>query len=183
MHAIYKGRGSRTSMDAYRGITVLNIDAKVYVKLLIRRLHVDMEDRVHDPQHGFRRGRGTADCLFNLRRVVELARAHATPMHAAFVDSKAFDSVNHEALWGVLEARGIHPKLISLIKDLYEGNRVRVAGQSEWYCICTGVRQGCPLSPLLFNIFMDFLARQSFRHARPKACMASKWPSVSVARS
>ena len=67
---------------------------------------------------GFCSGRGTADCLFNLRRVVKLARAHATPMHAAFVDfSKAFDSVNHEALWEVLEARGIHPKLISLIKD------------------------------------------------------------------
>ena len=74
-------------------------------------------------------------------------------MHAAFVDfSKAFDSVNH---WEVLEARGIHPKLISLIKDLYEGNRVQVAGQgrvqSEWFCIRTGVRQGCPLSPLLFR--------------------------------
>ena len=69
-------------------------------------------------QHGFRSGRGTADCLFNLRQVVELARAHATPMHAAFVDfSKAFDSVNREALWEVLEARGIHPKLISLIKE------------------------------------------------------------------
>ena len=58
--------------------------------------------------------------LFNIRQVVELARAHATPI----VDfSKAFDSVNHEALWEVLEARSIHPKLISLIKDLYEGNR------------------------------------------------------------
>ena len=117
MHAIYKGRGSRTSMDAYRGITVLNIDAKVYVMLLLRRLRVDMEDRLHDAQHGFRSGRGTADCLFNLRRVVELARAHATPMHAAFVDfSKAFDSVNHEALWEVLETRGILPKLISSSK-------------------------------------------------------------------
>ena len=45
----------------------------------------------------------------------------------------------------MLEARGIHPKLISLIKDLYEGNRVRVAGQGvklECFCICTGVRQG-----------------------------------------
>ena len=48
MHAIYKGRGSRTSMDAYRGITVLNIDAKVYVMLLLRRLRVDMEERMHD---------------------------------------------------------------------------------------------------------------------------------------
>ena len=51
--------------------------------LLLHRLRVDMEDRLHDAQHGFRSGRGTADCLFNLRRVVELARAHATPMHAA----------------------------------------------------------------------------------------------------
>ena len=78
MHAIYKGRGSRTSMDAYRGITVLNIDAKVYVMLLLRRLRVDMEDRLHDAQHGFRSSRGTADCLFNLRRVVELARAQTS---------------------------------------------------------------------------------------------------------
>ena len=61
------------------------IDAKVYVMLLLRRLRVDMEERLHDAQHGS--GRGTADCLFNLRQVVELARAHATPMHAAFVPS------------------------------------------------------------------------------------------------
>ena len=58
---------------------VLNIDAKVYVMLLLRRLRVDMEERMHDAQHGFRSGRGTVDCLFNLRRVVELARAHAAP--------------------------------------------------------------------------------------------------------
>ena len=53
-------------------------------------------------------------------------------MHAAFVDfSKAFDSVNHETLWEVLEARGIHPKLISLIKDLYGcGWRGRGSSQS-----------------------------------------------------
>ena len=52
-------------------------------------------------------------------------------LHAAFVDfSKAFDSVNHEALWEVLEARGIHPKLISLIKNLYKGNR-RGRGSSQ----------------------------------------------------
>ena len=104
MHAIYKGRQPHEHgrLSRYHR---LNIDAKVYVMLLLRRLRVDMEERMHDAQHGFRSGRGTADCLFNLHRVVELARAHATPMHAAFVDfSKAFDMVNHEALWEVLEA-------------------------------------------------------------------------------
>ena len=83
--------------------------------------HARTHARTHTHTHTLLCGRGTADCLFNLRRVVELARAHATPMHAAFVDfSKAFYLVNHEALWEVLEAQGIHPKLISLIKDLYE---------------------------------------------------------------
>ena len=46
-------------MDVYRGSTVLNIDAKVYAMLLCR-LHVDMEERMHDAKHGFRSGRGTA---------------------------------------------------------------------------------------------------------------------------
>ena len=56
MRAIYKGCGSRTSMDAYQGITVLN--AKVYLMLLLRCRRVDMEERM---QHGFRSSRGTAD--------------------------------------------------------------------------------------------------------------------------
>ena len=74
---------------------------------------------------------------------------------------KAFDSVNHEVMWRILKARGIHPKLLALIKDLYNGSRARVAAhgtESGWFDIRTGVRQGCPLSPLLFNIYMDFLA-------------------------
>ena len=138
-------------MDAYRGITVLNIDAKVYVMLLLRRLRVDMEER------------------------------------DAFVDfSKAFDSFNHEALWEVLEARGIHPKLISLIKDLYEGNPgagggaggpVRVVLHTNWREAGLPPPHSCSTSS-----WTSWPAR-SFRHARPKACTASKWPSVSVARS
>ena len=53
-------------------------------------------------------------------------------MRAAFVDSsKAFDLVNHEVLWAVLEAQGFHPRLIRLIKDLYEGNRVRQGTSSS----------------------------------------------------
>ena len=97
-----------------------------------------------------------------MRRLVELAWSHATPLHAAFVDfRKAFDSVNHEVMWRILKARGVHPKLLALIKDLYSGSRARVAAhgtESGWFDIRMGVRQGCPLSPLLFNIYMDFLA-------------------------
>ena len=61
------------------------------------------------------------------------------------------------------ERHGCKPKLLALIKDLYNGSRARVTAhgtESGWFDIRTGVRQGCPLSPLNFNIYMDFLARQ-----------------------
>ena len=75
-----------------------------------------MGGRLHDAQHGFRPNRGTADCLFSMRRLVEMARSHATPLHAAFVDFRnAFDSVNHhEVMWRILKARGVRPKLLAL---------------------------------------------------------------------
>ena len=164
MLAFYKGKGHRLDLNSYRGISSINVEGKAYVMLLLRRLQKDMEGRLHDAQHGFRPNRGTADCLFSMRQLVELARSHATPLHAAFVDfRKAFDSVNHEVMWRILKARGVHPKLLALIKDLYSGSRARVTAhgtESGWFDIRTGVRQGCPLSPLLFNIYMDFLARQ-----------------------
>jgi hypothetical protein len=75
---------------------------------------------------------------------------------------KAFDSVNREALWHVLQARGVHAKLLSLIKDLYSGCRACILSNgatSRWFAMSSGVRQGCPMSPTLFNVFIDFLAR------------------------
>ena len=65
-------------------------------------------------------------------------------------------------MWLILKTRGVHPKLLALIKDLYSVSRARVTAhgtESGWFDIRTGVRQGCPLSPLLFNLYMDFLAR------------------------
>ena len=120
MHAIYKGHGSRTSMGAYRGITVLNIDAKVYVMLLRRRRRVDMEERMHDAQHGFVAAGAPQTASSTYAGWWSSPEPMLLPcIHTVFVDfSKAFDSVNHEALWEVLETRGIHPKLISLIKPL-----------------------------------------------------------------
>jgi hypothetical protein len=101
--------------------------------------------------------------MFRLRRLVELARDFGSPLHAAFVDfRKAFDSVNRATLWRLLQARGVSPKLVVLIEDLYSGCEacISVGGQeSEWFPMSTGVRQGCPMSPTLFNVFMDFMAR------------------------
>ena len=76
MMAFYKGKGHRLDLNSYRGISSINVEDKAYVMLLLRRLQKDMEGRLHDAQHGFRPNKGTADCLFNMRRMVELARSH-----------------------------------------------------------------------------------------------------------
>ena len=82
-------------------------------------------------------------------------------MHAAFVDfSKAFNFVNHRVLWAVLRARSLVPKRVDLIQDLYADSNSSVGAQgikSRPFPLLSGVRQGCPLSPILFNFFMDFM--------------------------
>ena len=76
---------------------------------------------------------------------------------------KAYDSVNRELLWRVMRGYGLSEKVVGLLKSLYEKTsaRVRVNGVlSDELLSKTGVKQGCVLSPLLFNIFMDWVVRR-----------------------
>jgi hypothetical protein len=156
-------KGERLQPSNYRPISLLDVTGKVYVNVLHNRIRAQLNSLLLEAQHGFRPGRGTGEALFSLRRVTELARDFGKPMYAAFVDLKAaFDSVNRPALWRLLQARGVAPKLVELITDLYEGGQVRVAAggcTSAPFQVHTGVRQGCPMSPTLFNTYMDFIAR------------------------
>jgi len=156
-------KGDRLEADNYRGVTLLDVVGKVYVTVLHNRIRNHLCGQLLDCQHGFRPGRGTGDALFSMRRLVELARDFKAPLHAAFVDfRKAFDSVNRPTLWRLLKARGVAPKLVDLIEDLYSGCEACISANghtSPWFPMGTGVRQGCPMSPTLFNVFMDFMAR------------------------
>lgn len=159
---IYK-KGDKLAADNYRGVTLLDVVGKVYVTVVHSRIRAHLCSQLLQSQCGFVPGKGTGEAMFRLRRLVELARDYATPLHAAFVDfRKAFDSVNRATLWRLLRARGVSHKLVELVEDLYSGceARVSVGGhESEWFPMGTGVRQGCPMSPTLFNVFMDFIAR------------------------
>ena len=123
-----------------------------------------MEEEVNKTQAGFRRNRGTRDHIFNLRMIIQKFREVNRSLHICFIDySKAFDCVKHNMLWQTLEAMKFNPRLIQLIKSLYERQQsaVRFEGEtSEWFSIQKGVRQGCILSPHLFSLYTEDIMRE-----------------------
>ena len=115
-----------------------------------------------EEQNGFRIGRSCIDNVFMIK-LIQKRREFNLETHMAFLDlEKAFDSVNQNQLWQILNRRGIPYHLIEVIKSLHTNSSVQIdTGRKilEKICINQGVRQGCNLSPAPFNIYIDDLLR------------------------
>uniref|UniRef100_A0A3B4FLA9 Reverse transcriptase domain-containing protein n=1 Tax=Pundamilia nyererei TaxID=303518 RepID=A0A3B4FLA9_9CICH len=158
-------KGDRRVCSNYRGITLLSLPGKVYARVLERRVRPLVKPRIQEEQCGFRPGRGTLDQLFILSRILEGAWEFAQPVYMCFVDlEKAFDRVPRGVLWEVLREYGVSGPLLRAIRSLYNRCKslVCIAGnKSDSFPVGDGLRQGCPLSPILFIIFMDRISRRS----------------------
>ena len=90
---------------------------------------------------------------------MEKARAFQKNIYFCFIDyAKAFDCVDHNKLWKILKEMGIPDHLTYLLRNLYAGQEAAVRtghGTTDWFQIAKGVRQGCILSPCLFNFYED----------------------------
>ena len=154
-------KGDKTDCGNYRGISIIDVSAKVFMMILLRRIRDERDRRTRPNQAGFRPGRGCVDQIFALRRVIEHRHRYQQATHVCFIDFKAaFDSVNREKLWEVMRRDGVNGKLIRLLRAYYENTRarVRVYGElSDFFTIKTGVRQGCAMSPVLFNFVIDWI--------------------------
>ena len=152
-------KGDRTECSNYRAISLLSVPGKVYTKILQQRLKRYVEEVVGEEQAGFRRGRGTVDQIFVIRQLSEKYFEKNRTLYNNFIDFKhVFDSVLQEGLWQVLRYYGILEELVELLEDLYSKSvsSVRVDGElTEWVKIRVGVRQGCGLSPDLFNLLLE----------------------------
>ena len=114
---------------------------------------------------GFRKGRGTRDQIANIRWIIEKAREFQKNIYFCFVDyTKAFDCVDHYKLWKILKDVGIPDHLTYLVKNLHAAQEETVRtghGTADWFQIGKGVRQGCILSPGLFNFYAEYIMRNS----------------------
>lgn len=159
---IYK-KGDKLECGNFRGIALLNIAYKIFVKILYQRLHPYTEPTIGEYQSGFRVGRSTTDQLFIIRQILEKCKEYNIETHHLFVDLKAaYDSVIRKKQWRLMEEFGFPHKLISLSKLTLNGanSRVRIRNQlSESFDIEEGLRQGDPLSSLLFNLTLEAAVR------------------------
>nr|CAH8860711.1 unnamed protein product [Trichobilharzia regenti] len=131
----------------------------------MHRLSRTREEQTRENQAGFRPGRGCIDHIFTLRQILEHRHTFRRPTIVIFLDLKAaFDSVDRKVLWQCLTVKGVPRKYIALIKALYSNSRSRVRAYGELsseLVTTSGVRQGCPLSPFLFNFIIDMLMEVS----------------------
>ena len=124
-----------------------------------------MKCEIPDVQAGFRKGRQTRNQIAKICWIIEKAREFQKNIYFCFIGyAKAFDCVHHNKLWKILQEMGIPNHLICLLRNLYAGQEATVRtghGITDWFQTGKGVRQGCILSPCLFNFYAEYIMRNS----------------------
>ena len=113
----------------------------------------------------FRKGRGTRYQIANIHWIIKNAREFQKNIYFCFVDcAKAFDCVDHNKLWNILQEMGIPDHLTCLLRNLYAGQEATVRtgyGSTDWFQIGKGGHKGCVLSPCLFNLYAEYIMRNT----------------------
>ena len=124
-----------------------------------------MNHELPDVQVGFRKGGGTRDQIANIRWIIKKAREFPKNISFCFLDyAKAFECVDHNTLWKILKEMGIPDHLTSLLRNLYAGQEATVRtghGTTDCFQIGKWIRQGCILSPCLFNLYAEYIMRNA----------------------
>lgn len=147
--------------EDYRTISLISHASKILLKVLTRRIEAKAKELIGRSQFGFRKGLGTRDAIGVLKALCERSLEHGNEVYICYVDfEKAFDRVNWVKMLEALKLIGVDWKDRRMIAELYMNQEaiIRVAnGESESGIIGRGVRQGCPLSPLLFSIYAEMM--------------------------
>jgi exonuclease III len=160
IYTLHKG-GDATNCANYRPITLTCVPYKLFMTILTKRLsaYVEKHGLLGNSQGGFRKGRSCIDKV----SLLTLAAKKLTHRHVTFIDiTKAYDSVG----WGDLERILLHQRIpkrfVELILEVYRGGEAYVItpfGDTDLFPLGRGLKQGCPMSPILFDLFLEPLLR------------------------
>ena len=161
MCPLYKKK-DRRDIANYRPITLLNLDYKIYTKILALKLAGVVTELVHPDQAGFIPGRQISDQTQMCRVMIDYAEAtEENGVIVALDQEKVYDKIAHDYLWAALTHFGIPNEFITRLKSLYQNAQTVVILNGETsspFRVIRGVRQGDPLSCLVFDIAIEPLA-------------------------
>ena len=173
---VHKQNGDRTECGNSRGISLLSVAGKVLTKIMLTRLLEHVVDLVlPESQCRFRRGRSAIDMIFVARQLHETCCEQHQDLYLAFVDlTKAFDAVNRDLLWNILRKFGCPPTFIAMLQQFHTGMCAQVvmaASQSSSFPVEVGVKQGCGLAPIIFNLLLVAITLVSHCHPQSSDCV------------
>ena len=152
-------KGNAKECSNYHTIALISHASKILQARLQQYLNLELPD----VQAGFRKGRGTKEQIANIHWIIEKAREFQK--NICFIEyTKAFDCVDHNKLRKILQEMGIPDHLTCLLRNLYAGQEATVRnghGTMNWFQTGKGVRQGCILSPCLFNLYAEYIMRNT----------------------
>ncbi|KAE8899983.1 hypothetical protein PF003_g16145 [Phytophthora fragariae] len=160
-----KGGDTKNPLN-YRPLALLDSDYKIYTRVLTSRTSASLRWIIHPNQNGFVPFRVIHDTIDLFRAAKVMAAADPALMNAMamLLDfRKAYDSVDREFLYQVLFWLGFPARYVATIRGLHEGTRVRFlanGNRSRWVEVQCGIRQGCPLAPLLFILVLEAFYRR-----------------------
>lgn len=162
---LYKGKGSRKDPSKHRGISLICLVEKIVSNIILKRIAEPVDERLMQGQNGFRPLKSCRDAVFRLWREIEKMNKDNEAAILTFIDySKAFDSLEWEKLWKIIEFAGCPEELVAIIRNFYQCSTIsiRITRDGELapeFQQKRGIRQGSSLSPCLFVIAMDFCLR------------------------
>ena len=134
------------------------------LKILQTTLQQYVNRELPDVQTWFGKGRGTGNQIGNIHWIIKKERV-PKKIYFCFIDyAKAFDCVDHNKLWKILQEMGIPDLLAWLLRNLYAGQEATIKngqGTTDWFQIGKGVCQGCILSPCLYNLYAEYIMRNT----------------------
>uniref|UniRef100_A0A8D8SHV0 Craniofacial development protein 2 n=1 Tax=Cacopsylla melanoneura TaxID=428564 RepID=A0A8D8SHV0_9HEMI len=151
--------------EEYRTISLMSHLLKLFLKIIHRRIYKLCEEQIAPNQFGFLNAVGTREALFSVQVLIQRSRDVNSNVFACLIDyKKAFDRVKHEMMVEILKQIGTDARTINIITNLYWNQTavLKIDGEhTDEVQILRGVRQGCVLSPILFNLYSEHIFREA----------------------